>query len=274
MLYFLGPKGTNCEHAAKKFVEKLKYFNDFELKPVSTISKTIDILDKTPGTFGVLPIENSLDGIVHATLDNLYKTDVKILAQSEIEINHCLFSKGKKEDIKNIISHPSALAQCQDYIIKNFDENINLIEADSTSKALNSLNELDESYGAIGDLALGEKLNYNIIGKNISDILDNKTRFVLVSRLLDENIDLGKNSRTSIVFNAKNSPGELLKILYLINIYGLNLLYLESRPSKKVFGEYNFFADIEADALDIADALDEIKSKCNFYKLLGSYINI
>jgi len=172
------------------------------------------------------------------------------------------------QDVKNIVSHPQALAQCQKYILENFDENINLIETSSTSASGYYLSDKDKSYCAIVAPHLASELGLNIIDKNIADNKDNKTRFVLVSKT---DINLGQKTRTSVVFNTKNESGALLTVLQIFKKHNLNLIYLESRPSKKVFGEYNFFADIDKGIDEVAVALDEIQAVCNFYKFLGSY---
>lgn len=267
-LYFLGPKGTYSEKAAYKIKDVLK--EELELIPISTIAKIVSIVEKED-SLALLPIENSIEGIVRPTIDSLYESNVKIQAQVEVEVKHCLYSKGKKENIQNIISHPQALAQCQKYILNNFDENINLIHAPSTAHAVIELNEKDETYAAIASCFVQSNKEIKLLEKNIQDYKENKTRFVLVSK---EKLNLSKNIRTSIVFNTKNEPGALLKILEIFNKYGLNLIYLESRPSKKVFGEYNFFADIDKDFNDIKNALDEVERNCNYYKFLGSYPSV
>ena len=205
-LYFLGPKGTYSELAAKKINNILN--NKYILEDVSTIVKIVELVKD--GNVGVLPIENSIEGIVRPTIDSLYESDIKIQAQLDIEINHCLFSKGKKENIKHIISHPQAIAQCSKYILNNFDNNIQLINSTSTAAAVCELLDKDETYAAIGSSAIGEELKLNVIDKNICDVKGNKTRFVLVSY---ENIELGNKTRTSIVFNTKNESGALLKVL-------------------------------------------------------------
>ena len=264
-LYFLGPKGTYSEHAAKKISEKLPEYN---LTPVSTIAKIFEFVNNSDN-IAILPVENSIEGIVRQTIDNIYLSDAKIQMQLDLKIEHCLTSKTQDiKKIKHIISHPQALAQCQKYILQNFDEQIDLIEASSTALAGETLKEKDDTYGAIVSPALAQELNYNILGKNIGDIKENKTRFVVVSK---KNLHLGKNTRTTIVFNTKNEPGALLKILSIINQHGLNLVYLESRPSKVVFGEYNFFCDVDRGADEIKEALSEVEKECNFYKMLGSY---
>ena len=265
-LYFLGPKGTYSELAALK---AKKIINEYELTTVSTIAKIIETLNSEENSIGILPIENLIDGVVRQTIDNIYATNVKIQAQFDVEIRHCLISKNSdKSKIRHIISHPQALAQCQKYILENFDENIDISCVSSTAQAGINLKDKDDTYSAITSNQLANQLNMNILDENIGDNKDNKTRFVIVSKKV---LQLGKKDRTSIVFNTKNEPGALLKILEIINTHNINLVYLESRPSKDVFGEYNFFADIDKGIDDVKDALDEIAWKCNFYKLLGSY---
>ena len=216
-----------------------------------------------------MPYENSIEGIVRQTIDNIYISDVKIQAEIDVKIEHCLLSKSNDiSKIKNIISHPQALAQCQQFILKNFDEKINLVQSASTAQGANLILDKDESWGAIASELIAKDLRLNILDKNIGDIKENKTRFVLISK---KTIDLGKKTVTSIAFNTKNKPGALLAVLEILKKYDLNLIYLESRPSKEVFGEYNFFADIDRGEDKLKIALREIQQECNYYKFLGSY---
>ena len=266
-LLFLGPKGTYSEMGALKASELLS--GNYTLKVVSTIPKIVDMVNKNDFLVGVLPFENSIEGIVRPAIDNIYLSDVKIVAEIDIKIEHCFISKfNDKTKIKHIVSHPQALAQCQNYIVQNFDENIDLIPENSTAKAASVLLEKDETYAAIASCAAANEFNLNIMDRNIGDIKENKTRFVLISK---KDMNLGKKNRTSIAFNTKNESGALLKVLQILYKYNLNLSFLESRPSKKVFGEYNFFADIDCGISDMLFAIDEIKKECNYFKLLGSY---
>lgn len=264
-IYYLGPIGTYSEVAAKK---ALKFVNG-DIIPVSTISKIVETVNNDAKACAVLPYENSIEGIVRQTIDNIYPTEVKIRAEIDVKIEHCFISKTKDiKKIKKIYSHPQALAQCSDFITKNFDEKIELIVSNSTSDAANVVLNGDETCSAIASSDIANRLNLEIIHKNIGNIKENKTRFILVSK---SKILFDKNEKTTIVFNTKNESGALLKILEIFNKYNLNLTYLESRPSKEIFGEYNFFADIDKPFDEIISAINEIKERCNFYKLLGSY---
>ncbi len=266
-LFFLGPRGTYSEIGAKKALGFLD--DDYTLRPVSTIPKIIDLINKNSDLLGVLPFENSIEGIVRPTIDNIYLSDVKIIGEIDIKIEHCLISKFDDiSKIKHIISHPQALAQCSRYILDNFDENIDLITEESTAKAAELLLKKDETYCAVASCVAAKDFKLNILAENIGDIKENKTRFVIISK---KEMNLGKKERTSIAFNTKNESGALLKILQILHKYNLNLSFIESRPSKKVFGEYNFFADIDCGADGMLNALDEIKKECNDFKFLGSY---
>ena len=266
-LLFLGPKGTYSEIGAKRASDLLNC--NCVLRPVSTISKIVETVNKNSELFGILPFENSIEGIVRQTIDSIYLSDVKIVAEIDIKIEHCLISKFNDiSKIKHIVSHPQALAQCSRYILDNFDENIDLITEASTAKAAELLLKKDETFGAIASSVAAKDFELNILAKNIGDIKENKTRFVLVSK---KEMNLGKKNRTSIAFNTKNEPGALLKILQILYKHNLSLSFLESRPSKKIFGEYNFFADIDCSSDEENLAFIEIKNECNYFKFLGSY---
>ena len=184
-LFYLGPNGTYSELAALKVKNLL---SQYDLTPISTIAKIINTVGEDD--IAVLPIENLIDGVVRQTIDNIYSSSVKIQAQFDINIRHCLISKNNdKSKIKHIISHPQALAQCQLYILENFDENIDIICVNSTAQAGISLEEKDDTYSAITSNQLSKMLNLNILDENIGDVKDNKTRFVLISK---KDLNIGK----------------------------------------------------------------------------------
>ena len=267
-ILFLGPKGTYSQFALEKFKDKLGLNIDTEA--VSTIPKIIDLVDKDNTLAAVVPIENSIEGIVRGTLDSIYasQNDVKILAQTQIGIENCLISNCEKKDIKRIISHPQPLSQCQNYISRNFGKNIELINASSTAAAVESLSDEDKNTAAIGSEFCANLYGLRVLEKNINDNKDNKTRFVFISQIQK---DFGSKTRTSIVFSTKQEPGALVVALEVFKKHNLNLIYIESRPSKRVLGEYNFFVDIDKGIEDIEKALEELGSRTQYYRVLGSY---
>ena len=267
-ILFLGPKGTYSQFALEKFKDKLGLNIDTEA--VSTIPKIIDLVDKDNTLAAVVPIENSIEGIVRGTLDSIYasQNDVKILAQTQIGIENCLISNCEKKDIKRIISHPQPLSQCQNYISRNFGKNIELINTSSTAAAVESLSDEDKNTAAIGSEFCANLYGVRVLEKNINDNKDNKTRFVFISQIQK---DFGSKTRTSIVFSTKQEPGALVVALEVFKKHNLNLIYIESRPSKRVLGEYNFFVDIDKGIEDIEKALEELGSRTQYYRVLGSY---
>ena len=272
-LLFLGPAGTYSEIAKNQFLTILAQKN-IEQIPFATVKKIIEYVDANTNAAGIIPIENSIEGMVRETLDNLLSLKdscVQICAETVIPIHHCLVSKAKDiKKIKKIISHPQALAQCQNFISKHFDSNIEQIEKASTSKAAQELVDLDESYAAIANKRTAELFKLNVLAKNINDEHDNKTRFIMLSRCSTTATD---SDKTSIAFATKNQPGALVKVLNVFDALNINLSYIDSRPSKKNLGEYVFFVDFEGHITDEPSqkVLDLIRLNTNYIKILGSY---
>ena len=271
-LYFLGPEGTYAQKAMNSLIETYNITAE-EIIPKNPISGILKILDKEKHSAAVLPIENSIEGIVRETIDNLVimsNEEIKITAETIIPIHHCLVSSSDNlNDIKIIISHPQALDQCSGYINSKFP-NVKVISSPSTAEAAKSLLFLGKEYAAISSEIAADKFRLNILDKNINDIKDNKTRFVLLS---EYSFEPSNNDKTSLFFSVKNEPGSLYNILQIFNEHKINMLYIESRPSKKLMGEYNFCIDIEGHQTDknIVNALSEIKATTNTLKITGSY---
>lgn len=248
-LYFLGPEGTYAHSAMQKFVKNLniKAKNIIPVFPITAVFKAIE---KDKNAIAVLPIENSIEGIVRETIDNLVKLEdktFKIVAETVIPINHCLMSKSTdKADIKEVISHAQALGQCSGYLCKNFP-NVRITPAASTSEAAKSLQDKDKTHAAIAAEVAANLYGLNILDRNINDVLDNKTRFILLAR--GERPATGYD-KTSIFFSVNNEPGALFNVLSIFNMYKINMLFIDSRPSRKKMGEYNFSIDLEGHQTD------------------------
>lgn len=271
-LLFLGPEGSYCEEAKNQFL-KILPFEKIEQKPFSNIKSIIQYLQNNEFAVAVVPVENSIEGVVRETLDTLLNNDsgLQICAETVIPINHCLVSKsGSIDKIKKVISHPQALAQCQNFIDKYLSKDIERIEKSSTSKAAQELLSFDDSYAAIANKKTAEIFNLNILARNVNDEVDNKTRFIFLSR--NKTTATG-NDKTSIAFATKNQSGALVKVLNVFDSLNINLLYIDSRPSKKHLGEYVFFVDFEGHIDDEPSqkVLDLIKLNTNYVKILGSY---
>lgn len=266
-ILFLGPYGTYSQLALEKFKEITGI--SLEAEPVSTITKIIEKLDSDPSLCAILPIENSIEGIVRGTLDGLFAcmNNPQIQAQIQIPIQNCLISNCKKENIKYIISHPQPLAQCQNYICANFND-VKIINTTSTAAAAADLKNKGEGWASIGNELCAKMYGIPVLEKNINDNKDNQTRFVFVSR---EICNFGKKTRTSIVFTTIQEPGSLACALEVFKKHNLNLIYIESRPSKRVFGEYNFFVDLDKSIDEMNGTFEDLAKVTQYYKILGSY---
>lgn len=271
-LYFLGPEGTYAQQAMEQLVAKydIKVEQKIPLNPITAILKTVD---NDKNAFAVLPIENSIEGIVRETIDNLVKLEdenLKITAETVIPISHCLMSEAKNpSEIKYIISHPQALGQCSGYICENL-KGVTVLEAASTSEAARQAKEKGKEYAAIASKIAAKKFDLNILAEQINDEKDNKTRFILLTRTP---LSATENAKTSIFFSVKNEPGSLVKVLNIFDQEKINLMYIESRPSKKKMGEYNFCLDLEGHVTDknIASAIEKAGKITNRIVVTGSY---
>lgn len=271
-LAYLGPGGSYTEMAKDEFCNHYG-LNVFE-NPMRTIKSVLEFVDNTPHTVGILPVENSIEGAVRETIDNLIRTNnskIRILSEFVMPIKHCLLSKTTElYSISGIISHPQALAQCQNFIHNEMPRNIDIVEATSTAEAARKLQEYNLTYAAIGSAKTAENYNLNILKEEINDDADNKTRFALIG---DYETPKTNNDNTTLAFSTENKSGALLEILQIFHDYQINLSYIDSRPSKVQFGEYTFFVDFDGHISDekISKVLDEIKSKTKYYRLVGSY---
>ncbi len=272
---YLGPQASFSEMAADVFCAKHKisaYPN-----PMKTIRQVIEFVDTNPNVLGVLPLENSVEGSVHEALDNLMITinpNIRILAQTIMPIKHCLLARTTEfYSITGVISHPQALAQCQDFIHDELPRNLNLIEATSTAEAARNLANYNLTYAAIGSEKTAEVYNLNILRENINDNKNNQTRFVLIG---DFETEVTQNDKTSLIFATENKPGALLEILHIFYENGINLSYIASRPSKLKFGDYNFVVNFDGHIKtpQILNTIKEIKEKTTFMRFLGSYEKI
>lgn len=269
---YLGPDASFSEMAADIFREK--YGISARPEKMMTIRQVIEFVDETPNVLGVLPLENSIEGSVRESLDNLMLTknqNIRMLSQVIMPIKHCLLSRTTEfYSITGVISHPQALAQCQNFIHNEMPRNLNIIEAASTAEAARSLANYNLTYAAIGSSKTAEVYNLNILRENINDDQTNQTRFVLIG---DFETEITGNDKTSLVFATENKPGALMDILNVFYQNKINLSYIVSRPSKINFGDYNFIVNFDGHIKDekILNTIKQIKEKTTFFRFFGSY---
>jgi len=259
---FLGPKGTFTHEAAKLIGDDLiSYCN---------IPAVFESVSNNETEYGVVPIENSIEGPVGITLDSLaHKFNLKIYKELIIPINQNLIVNPgcSMDDIEDVYSHSQAIAQCQEFISQN---NIQPHYAVSTARAAKNIIG-DKSKAAIGNSMAAELYNLKVLKANIQDTNNNATRFVVISKK-DHNPT--GNDKTSIIFSIyEDRPGELYNILGIFQKNNINLTKIESRPSKKGLGKYLFFIDFKGHINDelIQDIISEIDNNTYFLKVLGSY---
>ena len=241
-----------------------------DLIPYCTIPAIMESVAHGETDFGVVPIENSIEGPVGITLDSLaHKFDLKIYNEIIIPINqNLLVNPGcRMEDIEDVYSHEQAIAQCREFIQKN---NLQPHYSISTANAAKSIIG-DNSKAAIGNAKTVELYNLEILEENIQDTDNNQTRFVVVSKKDHERTG---NDKTSIIFSIyEDRPGGLYNILGIFQKNNVNLTKIESRPSRKGLGKYLFFVDFNGHKNEklISDIIDEIDENTYFLKVLGSY---
>ncbi|MDR1167402.1 MAG: prephenate dehydratase [Heliobacteriaceae bacterium] len=269
---YLGPSASFSDMAKDYFCEKHK-INAYPT-PLPAIRQVVEYVDNNPGSLGVLPVENSIEGTVREALDNLLLTgnpNIRILSEYIMPVNHCLLARTTEiSGISNIISHPQALAQCQNFIHNEMPGNISTAEASSTAEAARLLQNYNLTYAAIGSEKTAEIYMLNILKENINDDKTNRTRFALIG---DFETPVTGHDKTSIAFSTENKPGALLKVLEIFLKNKINLSHIVSRPSKKTLKDYIFFVNFDGHIKNpcLLKAFDEIKSKTTYLKFLGSY---
>lgn len=241
-----------------------------ELIPYCTIPAVLESVANGECSYGVVPIENSIEGPVGITLDSLaHKFDLKIFKEIIIPINQNLIVNPgcTMDDIEDVYSHAQALAQCQEFVSRN---KIQPHYAVSTARAAKDIIGCN-SKAAIGNAKIVELYGLEILKSNIQDMDNNETRFVVVSKKQHEKT--GKD-KTSIIFSIyEDKPGGLYKILGIFQKNNINLTKIESRPSKKGLGKYLFFVDFNGHVEDdlVKEILDEIEENTYYLKILGSF---
>jgi prephenate dehydratase len=267
---FLGPEGTFTEEALIKYIKDLK---EYEKMPISTIQEVIKSVDRGEAWQGVVPIENSIEGSVNITQDILtFESDAKIIGEITIPIKHHLIGKKgtKIKNIKKILSHPHATAQCRIFLAGKCSD-CEIIAANSTAEAVKKLLSCESDTAAIGTKIAAGIYDMEILFSDIEDNKENKTRFVIIGTIIPPKTG---NDKTSIVcFLKKDKPGSLFNILKEFAERNINLTRLESRPAKKDLGDYVFMIDMEGHIHDktIYEAIESLRNKVYLVKILGSY---
>lgn len=261
---FLGPKAT-FSHLAT-----LQQFGlSAELVPLKSIPAVFEEVEKGKALYGVVPVENSTEGVISHTLDMFVDSGLSITAEILLEVHHDLLSRtGRIEDVKKIYSHAQPIAQCRQWLEENLPT-IPLVDVASTAVAAQIASD-DYTSAAIASELAASLYDLKVVRSRIEDQVNNFTRFLVVAKKPCERTGQDK---TSILFSVKDEPGILCRMLEPFAKRGINLSKIESRPFKKKAWEYIFFLDLFGHMTDpeVSEALDELKECCQFLKILGSY---
>lgn len=264
----LGPRGTYAEIAAWS-----QFKGKAEIVPYPMISDVVEAVARCEVDAGVIPVESMREGSVGEALDALTWADVKVKAEIVIPISHAILAvRGTKlEKITQVLSHPQAIAQCRDFLRKNLPD-AEIIEMASTARSAEQVSKLKQPHmAAIGPRALSKIYGLQILRDEVQTGERNITRFLHVAK--EDGRRTGKD-KTSIVFYTKaDRPGILHEILGEFASRRINLTKIESRPSKRVLGDYLFFIDFEGhrDDKKVKEAMRGIKEKTAMLKVIGSY---
>ncbi|MBC2704365.1 prephenate dehydratase [Desulfobacula sp.] len=261
---FLGPEASYTHIAA---LAHFKHSGKFVEQP--NLYEIFREVEKKGSHFGVVPVENSIEGAVNHTLDLFADFDLHICAEHYEPVSHDLLSiTGEPEQVGKIYSHPQALAQCKTWMNKKF-AHAEIFETSSTSKAA-LLAAGDKRIAAIASRQAAHIYGLQTVESKIEDYSGNITRFLIIGKDMPEQTG---NDKTSIMFATSHVPGALFKTLEPVNKAGLNMLKLESRPTRHHDWSYYFFLDIEGHKLDklVSHTIKEIKKYSLLLKVLGSY---
>lgn len=268
---YLGPKGTFTEAA---FLQ-MPIAQGANLIPAESVREALNLV-RAGEVFGALvPIENSVEGSVATTLDELgHGESLEIIDEIAIPVEFALLAKPgvSISDIKRIATHPHAHAQCVDWLHKN-TPGVHVLPAMSTAAAAEELSEGANYDAAICSIAAAKHYGLEILAQGIGDSDSAWTRFVLVSKPGHAQPSTGNDKTTLSLFMHRNQPGALLNILTEFAVRGVDLSRLESRPTKQQLGDYFFSLDCvgHIDDENLGDALIELRKICADVKFLGSY---
>lgn len=263
---YLGPVGTFTHQAARIF------FPDGELLPIKDIDGVFEGIAEGQCCVGVVPIENSTEGPVNATLDSLLRHEgIGITNLLILPIVHAILARDSENsgNFEKILAHPQALAQCRGYTRQRYPD-AELVECASNGLAASAVSQSDENWAAIGPVAAAREYGLAVLEEGVQDSSLNSTAFIQIEKT--EFRQPRQGLRTSIAFSTENKPGTLFRMLGILENYGINMTKILSRPMPGRPGEYIFFVDIEGYREDEAEnALTQMQEKATLYKCLGSY---
>lgn len=261
---FLGPEGTYTQAAA------LKHFGHaVKTVPVSTISDVFQEVEAGSCHYGVVPVENSTEGVVNHTLDMFLNSPLKICGEVTLRIHHNLLSMSKDlNTIRKVYAHQQALAQCRSWLDRYLPD-AEHVPVSSNGEASKMAHQQEDAGAIAGEIA-GEIYNVPVLCANISDEADNTTRFLVIG---SQDVAPSGEDKTSLLVTIKNKAGGLHNLLTPLAEHGISMSRIESRPSRRGMWDYVFFIDVDGhrDEPRLQKALALLEQDAGMYKELGSY---
>lgn len=262
---YLGPAGTFSERAAIE-----QFGSAAELLPVASISEVFRVVERGQATFGVVPIENSTEGMVGPTLDAFVQSPLQIVAERQLLIRHALLAKRAGiRRIKQIVSHPQSLGQCREWLATHMP-GIPTREISSNAEAAAAAAK-SPTTGAIAGRDAARVYGLRVLADGIQDVPHNVTRFLVVAP--ESATPPTTSDKVSVIFSVKNEPGMLYRSLKPLAGQGIDLLKIESRPMRGRIWDYLFFVDLGGELANpkVRRAMNAMKKNCVWFKVLGSY---
>jgi len=266
---FLGPEATFTHQAAIR-----QFGQSAELIPVPSIGEVVEMAATGRVDHGLIPIENSSEGVVfdalHA-LDTLLESDLRIVAQVFLDIRHCLVGKGPLSEIKKVVSKDQALAQCRKWLSRHLPGVVQQ-PVNSTAAAVDMAASEGASIAAVASRLAAESRELPVLEEGIQDQLDNETRFLVLSRNPQVPPSSTKD-RTSLFLFLKDTAGALESALRPFGERGVNLVKIESRPSRRRAWEYIFYLEMQGhiQAQPVAEAIQALENSGAYVRWLGTY---
>lgn len=262
---FLGPEGTFTQAAA------IKHFGHAMVNmPQSTIEAVFTEVASGECDYGVVPVENSTEGMVTHTLDSFIDSSLKICGEVELRIHHHLLVAAHtlEADIKKIYTHQQTLAQCRNWLERHWPH-AEKIAVSSNAAAARRASEEPGAAAIAGELA-AEQYKLEKLAEKIEDFHDNTTRFLIIGR---EDVPPSGNDKTSLIVASRNRPGALFQLLDPFNSAGVSLTRLDTRPSRTEKWAYVFFIEFEGHLQDdnIKAIIAQLEEQSILLKPLGSY---
>ena len=268
---FQGVLGSYSHEALDSFFLRKCSNSDVEIVNYKTFKEVFESVNKGISQFGILPIENSYAGSVIEVIDLLKDFDVNIIGEKIIEVNHCVvgIEEASFKDITTLYSHPQAFLQTSEYF-KKYPNILKIPYFNTAMSAEKVKNDRKKNVAAIASKKSAKIYNLKILKENINNSKKNYTKFIIISK---KNINYGLANKVSIIFSVEHNSGSLYKILEYFAVNGINLLKLESRPIRNSPWEYMFYLDLEGTlkSIKMKTAIDIIKSKCIYFRILGEY---